>query len=52
MSTRKKAPAVTPAYMAAWSKLFTRTPDELEAERQARKPAPAPQTPGSRKNAR
>ena len=52
MSARKKAPAVTPAYMAAWAKLFARTPDELEAERQAHKPAPAPQPPGSRRNAR
>ncbi|PKY10984.1 hypothetical protein B1757_06640 [Acidithiobacillus marinus] len=48
MKRRKSAPAVTPAYMAAWAKLFARTPDELEAERQARKPAPAPQPPGSR----
>ena len=29
--------------------LLLRTPEELEAERRAREPAPAPQTPGHRK---
>jgi len=28
--------------MAAWTKLFARNPTELEAERQAQKPKPAP----------
>ena len=39
-------------YLAAWLRLLTRTPAELEQERQARQPAPAPQTPGSRKGAK
>ena len=46
---RKESPTVTPAYLAAWAKLFARSPAEIEAERQARQPAPAPQPPGSRK---
>lgn len=42
---------VTPQYMAAWLRLFARSPAELEAERKARQPAPAPQAPGHRKAA-
>ena len=39
---RKESPTVTPAYLAAWMKLLARSPAELDAERQARNPAPAP----------
>ena len=52
MKPRKSAPAVTPQYLAAWTRLFTRSPAELDAERQSRQPAPAPQPPGIRRNAR
>ena len=47
MKRRKESPAVTPQYMAAWAKLFARSPAEIEAERQARMPAPAPRTPNA-----
>ncbi|MBU2718200.1 hypothetical protein HF563_02060, partial [Acidithiobacillus ferridurans] len=40
---RKESPTVTPAYLAAWVRLLARSPEELEAERQSRQPAPAPQ---------
>ena len=49
MKRRKSAPAVTPAYMAAWSRLFSRSPEEIQAEKQARQPAPPPRPAGSRK---
>ena len=42
MKRRQKAVTVTPEYMAAWTRLFTRSPEELEAERASRQPAPAP----------
>jgi len=49
MTRRDEVPAVTPQYMAALSKLFARSPAEIEAERQARTPAPPPRPAGSRK---
>lgn len=42
MKRRDEVPAVTPQYMAALSKLFARSPAEIEAERQARQPPPRP----------
>ncbi|MFA5732611.1 MAG: hypothetical protein WC934_11485 [Acidithiobacillus sp.] len=37
-------------YVAAWVRLLTRSPAELEEQRQARQPAPSPRTPhGGRK---
>ena len=45
MKRRKSAPAVTPEYMAAWSRLFSRSPEEIQAERRTSSPA----MPGSRK---
>jgi len=49
MKRRDEVPAVTPQYMAAWARLFARSPAEIEAERQARTPAPPPRPAGSRK---
>ena len=46
------APPYRPAPLSWWVRLLTRSPEELEQERQARQPAPAPQTPGSRKGAK
>ena len=39
---RKESAAVPRGYVEALSKLFARSPAEIEAERQARNPAPAP----------
>ena len=49
---RRPSVSVPKGYSAAWAKLFARSPDEIEAERQARMPAPAPQTQGHRKGAK
>ena len=49
MKRRQKAVTVTPEYMAAWSRLFSRSPEEIQAEKQARQPSPSPQPAGSRK---
>ena len=47
MKRRGEAPAAPRGYADAWARLFARSPAELEAEKQARHPAPLP--PGSRK---
>lgn len=39
---RRPSVSVPKGYAAAWAKLFARSPEEQEAERQARQPAPAP----------
>ena len=39
---RRPSVSVPEGYAAAWAKLFARSPEEQEAERQARQPAPAP----------
>ena len=46
---RRSPPSVTPEYMATWAKLFARSPEEMQAEKEARQTAPAPQPAGSRK---
>ena len=48
---RRSPPSVTPGYMTAWSRLFARSPEEIQAERQSRQPAPAPQTPNAQEGA-
>ncbi len=48
MKRRKESAAVPRGYAEALSKLFARSPAEIEAERQARQPAPAPRTPNAR----
>ncbi len=47
MKRRQKAVTVTPEYMAAWAKLFARSPEEIQAEKQARQPSPSPRTPNA-----
>ena len=44
--------AITDSRLRSLLALFWRTPEELEAERKAREPAPAPQTQGHRKGAK
>ena len=39
---RRPSVSVPKGYAAAWAKLFARSPEEQEAERKAREPAPAP----------
>ena len=39
MKRRDEVPTVTPRYMAAWAKLFARSPEELEEQRRASSPA-------------
>ena len=44
---RRPSVSVPKGYAAAWAKLFDRSPEEQEAERRAREPAPAPRTPNA-----
>ena len=44
---RRPSVSVPEGYAAAWAKLFARSPEEQEAERQARQPSPAPRTPNA-----
>ena len=48
---RRSPPAVPSGYAEAWARLFSRSPEELQAERRAREPSPAPQPAGSREGA-
>ena len=43
----KRRPSVPKGYAEAWARLFTRSPAEIEEERLARMPAPAPRTPNA-----
>lgn len=45
----KSTPPMTQVYVSRWLRLLARSPAELESERLARMPAPAPQMAGSRK---
>ena len=52
MKRTPKSVTIPSGYAEAWTRLFSRPLTEIEAERQARMPAPPPQTPGSRKGAK
>jgi hypothetical protein len=45
MKRKTKSLTVPANYMQAWGALFRRSPEELDADRQSRQPAPAPRTP-------
>ena len=49
---RRSPPAVPSGYAEAWARLFSRSPEELQAERQSRQPSPAPRTPNAQEGAK
>ncbi len=47
MKRKTKSLAIPSGYLDAWARLFARSPAELDAEREARQPSPAPRTPNA-----
>ena len=47
MKRTPKSPTIPSGYLDAWARLFSRSPAEIEAERQSRQPSPSPRTPNA-----